>query len=1005
MDYLKLLLLFFLTLTSNAQNTKPSYTVKWVNSENGLKQQSIRYCVADNNGFVWIGTELGLYRYDGKNIKEIEERNFPSLNKQRIINLGKDNMTGKIYLLTNPEDFQYVIDHNTINRIAPEKNKEKAIITFNNFSYAASNPIVKRVLNHSKIKYFLKEYFNVSNISACLTSHFFYLPQYDHLIAFNKNGLIKKDYPFSSNFRLLQFGEIVLAIDNKRVKLIHDGEISSKKIKIDERIQSYLDRESMNQSSMEIFGDQNRYYLKYNGGIYQIQYFNNSLNTQFLFNTPALDISSINYLEKENLYVVGTQTHGLAVLKPNPFNTLLFNESTTNKSINYCYSVAAIANNKWYSSSGWTFNPKTMIAKKDNFLIDNINIRFILPYKDKYYYNSKNELWNVENHKNDYDFVYPINKKAKTSGFSGYSYLKGQLYLTDTEGIYFLKNGRFISDIEINKKFNEKSINGIYSFKNDLIIPTTKGVFSYSPNTKKVAVIKGLENVNARYIKPINKNSYWVGCYGEGLFLVSHSKAYKVQDTNIDINTTHAIEEDIEGNLWISTNDGLLKIKKQIAIQKILKNNLINCYRYTTEDGLLTNEFNGGGTHPSLQTTEGIIGFPSMKGFVWFHPNKVPKHLFNGKIVMDQVLIDNDKTISQLNNTFFIPKETGVITFNFSYGYYYNRDNLSIRYRFRDQKKWTEIKGNSFQISRYKKGEQSLQIQIITHGFDSKLAVVQSFKLDFEARYYETFWFWVLVVALFLLVLYGAYLIGLQLHKRRENLLKKKIDEKTVKLQEAILELEDSKNSISKSLEEKKILLREVHHRVKNNLQLIISMLNIQARRKNYVDIYDFIQKGETRISSMALIHQNLYQSEDSLDKINFQLYAEDLVNSISKSFENSEDKIKIEVLAENIILNLNTAIPLGLIVNELVTNALKYAFPKNKTGVIRITILTKKLNLFELIIEDNGIGFDYQKLEKKSFGLELIRLLANQLNGNVVFDNSTSTKYSITFKEIIFSI
>jgi hypothetical protein len=145
----------------------------------------------------------------------------------------------------------------------------------------------------------------------------------------------------------------------------------------------------------------------------------------------------------------------------------------------------------------------------------------------------------------------------------------------------------------------------------------------------------------------------------------------------------------------------LLKINKQIALKRILNNQPINCYKYSTEDGLLTNEFNGSGTHPSLQTKEGILGFPSMKGFVWFDPNHVPKHLFNGKIVMDKVLVDNNNPILPINSTYYIPDEAGFITFNFIYGYYYNRQNLTVSYRLDDQTNWKEVQGNTFQIARW----------------------------------------------------------------------------------------------------------------------------------------------------------------------------------------------------------------------------------------------------------------------------------------------------------------
>ena len=292
-------------------------------------------------------------------------------------------------------------------------------------------------------------------------------------------------------------------------------------------------------------------------------------------------------------------------------------------------------------------------------------------------------------------------------------------------------------------------------------------------------------------------------------------------------------------------------------------------------------------------------------------------------------------------------------------------------------------------------------IRITTHGFDDKQGIIQSFKLNFEAHFYEETWFWLLIVLLFFSLLVVSYRIGLYFNKKRELVLQFRIKEKTAELSQNVTQLENSKLQISKSLQEKEILLKEIHHRVKNNLQLIISMLNIQARRKNYDNIEAFLQKANTRISSMALIHQRLYQSDEELVKINFQLYIEDLVNSIIQSFHNEEDNIIININTNQVLLNLITAVPLGLIINELVTNALKHAFPENKKGIISITIRNKKTNQFELIVEDNGIGFKNNTTQTKSFGLELINLLASQLNGMVKIENTGMTKFSITFQEI----
>ncbi|WP_298152441.1 histidine kinase dimerization/phosphoacceptor domain -containing protein [Flavobacterium sp.] len=984
-----------------AQPAAHQYTTKWVNSENGLKQLIVRSCIPDDDGFVWIGTELGIYRYDGANLTQVKDTKYPALSKQRIIRMGKDMHTGKIYFVTNPECKLYAINHNVIEQVTVEK-LAKAIFTSNEICFTESDSLMKKVFSAEHIQKQILDYTSVTFQTASLTQNFFYLPQYDHLIAYNKNGEIRNfDLKCSSGMVLLQFGEDILVADQGKITPISEGKIINKKISVDEKIQSYLRRSLTNLSDLEILGSKDRYYLKYKGGIYQIVYQNNHLRTEFLFKAPAADITSITKLEDEGIYLIGTKTEGMAIVKPILFNTVLFDENKLNKSINYCYAVAAVSKNKWYSASGWSFNPETRKATPDQFLADFRNTRFLLPVKNKLYFHAKNNLWNVNTRKNDYDFTYPDLIQPIYSGFSGYAYYKNRLYITHLYMVYQSVDGQFKRTNGLNSKLAERLINGIYAVDNGLLIPTEKGLFFHSPEQGTTSLVKGLEHVNARYIKPVGKGVYWVGCYGDGLFLMHHGTVYKVTDKNIDMDAVHAIEEDSEGNLWISTNDGLLKTEKKSALIHILKRLPLACYKFSKEDGLLTNEFNGGGTHPSLQTESGILGFTSMKGFVWFKPTDVRQHRFIGKILLNNLVVNNTDTIIRQNNKYQIPSSADVLSFNFSYGYYYNRENLTIAYRFEDQDHWTEIKGNSFQMARYRNGAHTLQLKISTHSFSNDPGITQTFRLDFEARFYETFWFWGLSFLLFASFIYISYQVGAMLRRKNEIQLKARINEKTAELRETVYELEHSRSTVAQSLREKEVLLKEVHHRVKNNLQLIISMLNIQARRKNYIDIEEFLQKSETRITTMALIHRTLYQSEDSLDKINFQLYLEGLAQSISDTFENNDGRIHIDIQTQNTILNLSTAIPLGLIINELMTNSLKHAFPDNRQGVISIHLQRIASDRFELIMGDNGIGFRNDKRRSKSFGLELISLLAQQLKAEVRMPDADHRNYVILFDEI----
>jgi PAS domain S-box len=218
---------------------------------------------------------------------------------------------------------------------------------------------------------------------------------------------------------------------------------------------------------------------------------------------------------------------------------------------------------------------------------------------------------------------------------------------------------------------------------------------------------------------------------------------------------------------------------------------------------------------------------------------------------------------------------------------------------------------------------------------------------------------------------------------------------------EDITESKIAENDLKKSLEEKEILLKEIHHRVKNNLQIISSLLALQT---NYVDndkTKNVLYESQNRIKSMAIVHEMLYQSND-LATINFSNYIESLVNDLFYSY-GAKDNIELIIDFEQVLLNIETAIPCGLIISELVSNSLKYAFPNNIPGKLMVTLYSND-NEFELIISDNGAGLperiDFKNIES-SLGLQLVNMLVKQLDGSIKLDKIKGTKFIIKFKEL----
>lgn len=212
----------------------------------------------------------------------------------------------------------------------------------------------------------------------------------------------------------------------------------------------------------------------------------------------------------------------------------------------------------------------------------------------------------------------------------------------------------------------------------------------------------------------------------------------------------------------------------------------------------------------------------------------------------------------------------------------------------------------------------------------------------------------------------------------------------------------EAEQQIEDSLEEKAVLLREIYHRVKNNMQVIASMLKMQSRvieDKHYSGIF---LECEHRIQSMALVHEKLYRSKE-LDKIELKSYIKTLAHDLLESYGANARRVSTKVEVSDIHVGLDTAVPCGLIVNELVSNAMKYAFPDNVEGLILVKMVIIGEKQFCLEVIDNGIGIpgDLDIAASNSLGLRLVKSFSRQLQGKFEFTNNNGTHFKLTFKDI----
>ena len=216
-----------------------------------------------------------------------------------------------------------------------------------------------------------------------------------------------------------------------------------------------------------------------------------------------------------------------------------------------------------------------------------------------------------------------------------------------------------------------------------------------------------------------------------------------------------------------------------------------------------------------------------------------------------------------------------------------------------------------------------------------------------------------------------------------------------------ITERKRVEEQIRAALAEKEMLLRELNHRTKNNLNIVSSLINLQATTSANEEFHALAQTLTDRIKAIALVHQMLYRVPN-LSQVNLEIYLRELVSSLAASFDAAPGKITVEIESMPVLVGINSAIPCGQFMNELLSNAFKYAFPGERKGKIHIQLQQTQDGEIILRVRDDGVGLphDYNEEDSDSLGMAILRMLAQQLNGQLNIQNGSGVAYELRFKE-----
>lgn len=483
----------------------------------------------------------------------------------------------------------------------------------------------------------------------------------------------------------------------------------------------------------------------------------------------------------------------------------------------------------------------------------------------------------------------------------------------------------------------------------------------------------------------------WLATNGEGLYRWDR-KANTFQQFNIasgfSSDVLYRIEPDEYNNLWISSDYGLIRFNKKTFAANT----------YTIANGISNNEFN---RTSSFKAKDGQLFFGGLDGIIGFNPKdliedtrsfNVPLRViaFNqfigsqNKLVNETTELLNSSQIILAPNDRFFTLEFQLLDFakDEVHHYAYKIEGVD--------KDWIYFNENSIRISGLPYGQFILHIKAQNReGAWSKSEL--TIPLFVLKPFYFKWWFITLLAVFLIMAVYRIIKWRTKQLAADKSKLEQIVSERTAQLKQSLSEKVEL-------LTDKDVLMKEIHHRVKNNLQVISGLLELQSKTVNDETAKDALMEGRNRVRSIALIHQNLYQFEN-LSSIELKRFVNDLCRQVESVYK-KQNKIVINVGVPVFHLDIDSAVPLGLIMNELLSNSFKYAFNDSTAGEIDLEIHTVAEGKYELFYSDNGPGLptDFDLASATTLGLQLINDLSRQIGGNVKYEYKNGASFIINF-------
>ncbi|MCB9251645.1 MAG: hypothetical protein H6605_04215 [Flavobacteriales bacterium] len=993
-------------------STKHIVSINQFGIKNGLNHRSVTAIYKDSRGIIWVATRFGISRFDGFVFKNFE---LPQIWELPISQIVEDN-EGYLWLSN--------LNGKNIILFQPKQKKWKSIETLNfpvKTGLKSSEIHITRtedrkiclVQTQTKNVFFYEGNGKWEKVTApvlidkayCKYGRFFTDPE-NCLYQF-KNGKMFRDKepkkwrgsdinyiptpmgeimhrPFSDTIFYTPKGRETRIITGNSEKYLYSDKfifeffleqeklgipnLSEKDIASFYKLTYSLIPELRNNYIREFIIEKDRFFFINNFGLFVInihkskfnihaKFFGDSISSVKLFAARGMQIKD-NFIlvnqEETGLHCINLKTNGVKKIYPPDLN------------VSGNFAVIKLKNGNFYAQTAG----KNLILSPDFKIIKILDASPIIAFSA--YEFEDNKLLLGPNHYSSTLHILDLNKdelkifEEKEHTNLNYTVVNhigvnrdGQIVLCTRNGIFFMERNLKTLD-----EWNNKSPASI-------LLPT--------------------QNINSFYHD--EDGSYWLATGDKGLLHVfPRTKIIEVFNikTGFPDNTINMITDDHLGNLWISCDNGLVCMQKSSG----------KTLNYTEKDGISNDEFNRGSF---CEDKNGNLFFGSLNGITSFNLSDFKFNMQGStqevQILGLQILRGDNRDLIDLSEEYF-ETEKAIIRQNDKYciidisilDYNNNRD-ITYAYRIEGlDKNWTYQKTTSIKLGKLPYGSYILSVKALVPA--NGWTKIKEIKLEVLTPFYLSSWF---VIGLIIVLLFLVYLV---IKYRTANLIKERVRLAGL-IEDKTKTINDQSNELRISLNQKDILLKEIHHRVKNNLQVINSLLEMQNLRLESENAKIALKEGQLRIMSIALIHEQLFQG-DNLAYISLREFAKNLFNKIYMVFNSQKKPIQFMMTGPDLNMEMESAVPLGLILNELLTNSFKHAFDEENEHSIHLEFISQD-GQKGLIYSDSGPGLDDETdLENsKSMGLLLIRSLSKQINGKAIY-NRTGKSYQILFGEVV---